>query len=259
MSPSGAMQDKADWKAGCIILRRYDEGAAVEMAPGEPAADLELLAYGYGSFRSGDLQPHYAAGGAALKGSETQEITEVHSRFIPDNLLQFHACIRHLPPEKIRRVLIEGGENPAQGITVSSIAVCLRISHNPLPGFVFRADRIVRDGRVRNGCKIRDGNIFPCICEIICQTAAGFMIAGIADLIVVDEKQAACSLNSLPGVFRNHLGDALIPLAMIVRTDIEKRVVNPMVIPDKLFRLQGWAGRCIFGMSCLSCTFRAWT
>jgi len=50
-----------NWKPGGITLNRNDEGAAVEMAPGKPASNIEFLAYGESLFRSLDFQPYNPA------------------------------------------------------------------------------------------------------------------------------------------------------------------------------------------------------
>src|SRR5512146_2259996 len=84
-------------------------------------------------------------------------------------------------------------------------------------------------GSVGNRCQVGHRQVLPGRGEHLATSAAGFRVAGVADLAIVDEKNTAGVLHGLRCGWGNDLRYSMISLAMVVSADVKQLVIFPVI------------------------------
>ena len=115
------------------------------------------------------------------------------------------------------------------------VAITLRIGQNPLLGlcFVGQVGHVGFRG-IPQGNKIRFAQVFPAILIFFHHAAAAFRKTCVANLIVIEQHFAKGFIHSLHHMRIRFFRNALITLAMVVGTHIEKCVILAVIPPNML-------------------------
>ena len=180
--PARPVEGKAGRSPGGLPGRADDEGAAVEMARREPAADLQLLPDGHRGLRSLDPKQADPPGGTAFERYEAAQDAEVDPRFRPQYRLQFLPSVAHLPAEEVGRLPVEGGKDPPQERQIVRAAGDVGTGEDPALRIRLGPDRGMGRCGVGNVGEVGNRDLLPAGCEVLGQAAAGLVVAGVADL-----------------------------------------------------------------------------
>src|SRR5262245_37857292 len=144
--PSGADQRERGWRSAVHSLAFDDEGRTVKMRWRERAADFKLLADDHLFALALDSQADDAPRRASLNSFEFMYRAEIDAELPAQQLLQLILSDSHAPAVKVRRLLIEIGQNLSKNGRVFRVTEGGRRISNPSFGVGLFGQRQIESG-----------------------------------------------------------------------------------------------------------------
>ena len=211
VSPAASVQDEL-LRHIATALRLYSKGAAEQVAVRECSSYLEFLAKHQLALRADDAQLRYVSTGTLFQRFETQDTAKVDAESLLQQVVQFLLSELHLPVEELRRLAVIAIQHPREYGCISLTAIW-----------------------VGNRSEVGRPQVLPAVAELVCLPAAALAEACIANFSVGSKYEASRVAHCLPHARIGKACQALIPLAVVVGTDIKERMFCAVVPPNAAF------------------------
>ena len=184
-------------------------------------------------------QLRYAAAFATLHWYQVDYLAKIHLEFPGYQLGEFLLPIAYFPAIEIIGFLIIVVEHLSQHAGVICIAKSLWLGKYPFSG-LFLSSKVWQSlacVMVVHGLEVRLLRILPAIKILLCHTTTALGETGVTYFPLIHQYLSASLPDRFPYLGGSGFSDTLISLAMVIRANIEKRMVftviptNQRVIP----------------------------